>query len=475
MNQPIRINFVMPPSIKISGGPLAILEYANRFAARGHTVTVTTFPNSWWDGDDPYPWFRLDCKVHYLNDRDLPKPAKDPLLRDRPFGWLATDSRLWAGLIDSMPECDVNIATHWLTTFPVFFSNKGKPVYFMQHYEELFFSMEADTMLQRLCARMSYGLPLYKVANSSWLKKLMLERFGQDVPFCNNGLIIDDFNPRPKLSEKDGVIRVVTYTGSQQWKGFADAVAAMKIVYERYAAKVEWHVFGSLHETLTERNGFASYVFHPNLSFRELAALYATSDIALCPSWYESFPLPPLEAMASGTAAITTEYGTEDYAIHEKNALVVRSRDAKGMAEAVCRLIEDADLRAQLAVEGRKTAEGLNWDVAVEKREKILLDIVNETHGYDILRSAAVGLREESGAVFEEAPSDVPDMTGLYWDRGALCLMHNRSRHHINSSDLAPELLDRGFPYIQPTVLDIERTPMGRPYSVISDLPPGCA
>ena len=36
--------------------------------------------------------------------------------------------------------------------------------------------------------------------------------------------------------------------------------------------------------------------------------------------------------MASGTAVVTTDYGTEDYAFHEKNALVIGSRDVKAIS-----------------------------------------------------------------------------------------------------------------------------------------------
>lgn len=40
-------------------------------------------------------------------------------------------------------------------------------------------------------------------------------------------------------------------------------------------------------------------------------------------SWYEGFPFPVLEAMSCGAAIVTTNHGTEDYALNEHNALVV--------------------------------------------------------------------------------------------------------------------------------------------------------
>jgi hypothetical protein len=53
----------------ITGGQLAILEYANRFADQGHKVSVTTNPRSMWNGDSPFPWFDLKAKVHFLDNR----------------------------------------------------------------------------------------------------------------------------------------------------------------------------------------------------------------------------------------------------------------------------------------------------------------------------------------------------------------------------------------------------------------------
>ena len=242
---------------------------------------------------------------------------------------VAADTWLWPRLIQAMPDCDINIATFWSTALPVYLSGKGKPVYFMQHYEEVFFPPELEFITQRLGARSSYSLPIYKIANSSWLQKLIHERFGQNIPFSNNALAIGDFNPGPKLSDNDGKIRITTYSRPEQWKGFADAVAAMEIVGKRSFKPVEWNVFGYRHPKLPPDNLFFPYKFHPKLPLHDLAALYSASDIALCPSWYESFPLPPLEAMASGTAVVTTNLGTEDYAFDGKNAVVVDSRDIK--------------------------------------------------------------------------------------------------------------------------------------------------
>jgi glycosyltransferase involved in cell wall biosynthesis len=511
MKDKLRINFVMPPVASISGGPLAILEYANRFIERGHTVTVTTFPDSMWAGDNPFPWFKFNGRYLYKKTRVAPV-EKTPASRDsleliaskdystfrqivlgnfglegildlflnstshlqqrRPFEFFTREILTWIHTMEVMPDCDLNIATLWTTTFPVYFSGKGKPVFFMQHFEEVFYSMHPSFAMHRLGAKIAYSLPLYKVANSSWLQNIMVERFGQKVPFSNNGIEISDFSPMPKKSAEDGVIRVITYARPEEWKGFADAVAAMAQIRERYGNRVEWRVFGYRHPHLTEMNGYAPYTYHPKLSFKQLAELYATSDIALCPSWYESFPLPPLEGMASGTAVVTTAYGVEDYAFHDQNALVVGPRRVDEMVNAISRLVEDEPLRERLAEAGRKTAESLHWDRAVEEREQILQQIHSGEPGYDIFKSIKLGLKDGNGVEFESAPADIPTAEcGLFWYDNHLFVLHNGTRRHVESPDVIPLLLKHNLKYIEMDSLAVERTPLGPSVSTPADIP----
>jgi glycosyltransferase involved in cell wall biosynthesis len=508
MKDSLRINFVMSAAPLISGGPLAILEYANRFIERGHDVSITIYPDNSWDGDNPFPWFKFKGPIHYKKIRLAPKydcslTALSGLERDDPgalgnvllhsFGLDAvresllrlfdvSDRALWdyllrfvltsMPLMEAMPECDLNIATRWDTVYPVLFSHKGTPVYFMQHYEEVFYPPQPDSLMSRLLARLSYSLPVHKVANSSWLRDVIKAKFGQEVPFSNNGLELSDFSPRAKASSIDGAIRVFTYSRPDDWKGFGDAVAAMSKVRLRYGARVQWHVFGYQFPELPENNPYARYQYHPKLSFAALAELYATSDIALCPSWFESFPLPPLEAMASGTAVITTAYGTEDYAFDGQNALVIGSRDVEAMYRAVSRLIEDEALREKLAAAGLTTAQEFNWDRAVVRREQILLDIHHGKTKYDLLKPAGLGLSDSFGIDFERAPLDVkvPE-SGMFWQEGTLYLLHAGVKRPITNADLVPTLVEYNLRYLTVDNLTFIRTPTGFPISRIADLP----
>jgi glycosyltransferase involved in cell wall biosynthesis len=503
----MRINFVQLPAPKITGGPLAILEYAERLRLRGHEVTVTTAPRFCWSGNAPFPWFNFGGRIlydemegpvspvsesfltnifrgadfflrNYRNAQALARHAAE--IRQRlhaeklndiartvakdnglggivelclsvartpeatlPLQALYTDLAMCQFLMNAMPDCDVNIATLWSTAIPVYFSGKGKPVIFMQHLEEIFYLLEKESLFSRLMNRLVLSLPLFKVANSSWLQKQVELQCGQTIPWSNNALAIKDFQPRPKKSESDGRLRVVTYSRPEEWKGFGDAVAAMREILGRYGDKVKWDVFGYLSPSLPPNNRFAPYEYHPKLSFAELAKLYAEADVCLCPSWYESFPLPPLESMASGTAVVTTAYGTEDYAFHDVNALVVQPRDIAGMVGALSRLLDDPDLRRRRALAGRLKAEEYTWDRAVDTRERLLEQIHAGSVAYDRFAPCQSGILDCDGTPFEHYPSGlaVPAASKPFrTPEGKVYLLQNGCKRAISGPKVMREL-----------------------------------
>lgn len=484
----MRINFILP-SGGLSGGPLAIMEYANRLIERGHTVTITTYPSALWPKEwkgKPFPWFpfkgefiyvkynKLQWKIHcrYLNSI-LNMGGSRAIKSGMGFDSMMMDQMIISALIGCMPDCDVNIATLWSTAYAAFLSKKGKPVYFMQHYEEVFFPIDDGMVLNRLGARMSYCLPIYKIANSSWLQQMIYDKCGQLVPFSNNALDLNDFHPRAKLSEKDHILRILTFSRPEEWKGFADTAAAMAKIHFQYGDRVEWHVFGKQHDFIAPNNPDAPYVLHTKLPFPELAKLYAQCDIVVCGSWYESFPLPPLEAMASGTAVVTTLNGMEDYCFDRENCLVVKARDVDDFVDAITQLIEDEPLRKRLAKEGLKTASKYDWDSAVKRREKMLFDIYNGRVKYDLAAPLQIGLNDGADVPFEEMPLDLQskfeDKSKISF-AGMIFLIEKHCKRHIATPEILAALSKEGEKITEVDALTFSRIPRGLPIQSLNDV-----
>ena len=277
----------------------------------------------------------------------------------------------WLLVADAIPDCDINVATYYETALPVYLSKKGKQFYFMQHFEEVFAQDSSDPALAHAQARLSYLLPPQKIVNSTWLRRVVKEKFWEDVPVLNNAIdhtVFYALDRREPGTRK----RVISYGGrNAQWKGFADAVEAMKLV-RRERPEVEWVVYGSA--LIPPDNPDAPYTHVPKAVGKELAKLYRSADVCLCAAWYESFPAYPLEAMACGTPVVTTPYGTEDYAFHEVNSLVVPPRDPAKMAEAVLRILNDDGVARRLREEGIKTAKQFTWEKSIDRMEAIFLE-----------------------------------------------------------------------------------------------------
>jgi glycosyltransferase involved in cell wall biosynthesis len=80
-------------------------------------------------------------------------------------------------------------------------------------------------------------------------------------------------------------------------------------------------------------------------------------DVLVNASEAEPFGLSVLEAQASGVAVVGTDAGgIPDFVEHGVTGLLVPPDDASAMADALGRLVADADLRRRLAEAGRRQA-----------------------------------------------------------------------------------------------------------------------
>ena len=91
-----------------------------------------------------------------------------------------------------------------------------------------------------------------------------------------------------------------------------------------------------------------------------LVSLYRSAIALVMPSLEEGFGLPAAEAMACGTAVITSNAAslveiTGDAALH------VDARDANALAQAMLRIARDEELRASLAARGIERARFFTW------------------------------------------------------------------------------------------------------------------
>ncbi len=98
----------------------------------------------------------------------------------------------------------------------------------------------------------------------------------------------------------------------------------------------------------------------------DLPALYTLADLFAFPSLYEGFGLPPLEAMACGTPVVTSNRSSLPEAVGSA-ALQVEPEDNDALADAMARVLGNANLRMRLADLGRAQAARFTWKSAAAK------------------------------------------------------------------------------------------------------------
>jgi glycosyltransferase involved in cell wall biosynthesis len=89
----------------------------------------------------------------------------------------------------------------------------------------------------------------------------------------------------------------------------------------------------------------------------DMAAVFRDAHVISLPSYREGVPKVLIEAAACGRPIVTTDTpGCREIVRHEVNGLLVPPRDAKALANALLRLIENPELRRRMGQAGREIA-----------------------------------------------------------------------------------------------------------------------
>ena len=105
--------------------------------------------------------------------------------------------------------------------------------------------------------------------------------------------------------------------------------------------------------------GIADHVtFHGPFVGQDLPGLMAQMDIFVSPSRWEAGPITLIEAMAYGKPIVATAVGMGPDLVQDGiSGFLAPPEDVGQLAEGLCRLVEDADLRAQMGRAARRFYE----------------------------------------------------------------------------------------------------------------------
>jgi len=100
---------------------------------------------------------------------------------------------------------------------------------------------------------------------------------------------------------------------------------------------------------------------------------YSASDLFVLPSYREGFPRTVLEASAAGLPVVTTDApGCRDSVLHRETGLVVPVGDRDALAESICEMYDEAEMRMNLGNAGRSWAiRHFRQEVVWQEYEKL--------------------------------------------------------------------------------------------------------
>src|ERR1700750_1602357 len=128
-------------------------------------------------------------------------------------------------------------------------------------------------------------------------------------------------------------------------------------------------------EKLIAELGISDIVHISNgLSDGELAALFASAEVACIPSLYEGFSLPAVEAMASGTPVVASRVGALPEVLGTDGACaeLVPPADVDALTRALGELLDSPEKRRSLGKAGRARAVSVfSWEAVAAQTVRI--------------------------------------------------------------------------------------------------------
>ncbi|OAZ50929.1 glycosyltransferase family 4 protein [Paenibacillus polymyxa] len=310
--------------VNVCGGNKIILEHANGLKRLGTQISIIShFPKP--------DWFPID--VNYIKI---------------PFQ---------VNIAQFIPDCDVIVATYWDQINVCVDACIAPVVYFEQGDFHLFtdVSEELSITLNHL-----FALPAYITTVSERVSRIIESKYKRRPKVFHNALNRNVFYEKSSNSLE---ARKMIVVGSDrvEFKGIDELKQVHKNIVNRgYDLDFVW---------ITPNEPLQPYgQVYINPPQTKIAELYRDAYVYVSGSHYESFSLPPLEAMACGTPVVVTDSnGVMEYAVNEHNSLVTNVRDIQGITDQVIRLLNDEELYRKLKKNGIDTANSFSWDTILSE------------------------------------------------------------------------------------------------------------
>jgi len=320
----MKISFI-EPHLKLYGGIRRIIELSNRLTKRGHDVTIFHSDGS------PCQWMKCIAKIK--DYKAVLKEEHDVIIYNDPN------------------PIDYNLVKKAKSKLKVF--------YVLELYnKELLKGFNLKIYLpgneRMLFLKKSLCSPYLKLSNATWEKEWLKKNMNIDSELLLGGVNFEMFHPIEKQADANE-FNILCSGDPRERKGTKTILEAFEIVKK-------------------EEPKIISDTYHgKGISQEKMAEKYCLANIFVEGSWQAGWDNPVTEAMACKIPVVCTDIGgVNDFAFHEKTALLVPPEDPQAMASAILRLIRNKKLRETLREDAYNHIRKFDWDKSTERLEEIL-------------------------------------------------------------------------------------------------------
>ncbi len=345
----LRIGYILPHH-KLTGGLKCLLEQMRQLHKRGHEVYAIYQGKK---GDNAIPgWSDINLD-HDINGQIIVTSLEDVYRLNQ--------------------KVDV-LLCGFISLIPSYLKSKIPLVYWEQGYELLYGDYGALISSSNEIRKKYndlYHTNAHYLAVADIVSDILQARYNIESTILYNGIDLNFY--KPEIEKK--FTNTILLVGNPElgFKNFPFAFDVLNKVWAlggRFTVKWAGQVKPSI-------SGLGFPVeFFEMVSQAELAKLYRTSDIFIFTSVYESFPMPPIEAMASGTPVISTDCGgINTYGKTGENCLIIDQGDVNTFAESILFLMQNESARKLLSENGLQTAKKFSFEHIVQNIEDFFYSI----------------------------------------------------------------------------------------------------
>jgi glycosyltransferase involved in cell wall biosynthesis len=332
---PLRINWLVPPINKSSGGLFNIFRAIQFLELRGHEQNIYVVGDPTFNAEEA----RTIVNKFYFPNQALIQPFRG-----------------------SVADSDALVATSWQTAYTArALGNTARKFYFVQDLEHLF-SPEGSVSE---FAKQTYQWGFYGLTGGQWIADVLRKEYGMESSAFGFSFDRKLYSPNGPFRFPEKKNRVLFYARATTLRrGFELGILALSLVAKKMP-DTEFVLVGFPPRSVELP---FSALFPGTLPVSELGALYRSCNIALVLS-HTNLSLLPLELMACGCAVVSNSGPNVEWLLKDTFATLARPTP-EHLAHAIIELLSNEQLRLKKAAAGAAFAEQTHWETEITTIER---------------------------------------------------------------------------------------------------------